>query len=183
MEKEKMNKHWEVVHSEPGPDLKLFTARFDYMKNPRNDHVEKMIILAGPDSANVVPVLPNGDILFVEQFRFGIKEKTLELPGGIVDPGEDSAAGIRRELREETGYTAADWQYLLAMPSNPVFMDNFIHHWIARDVVLTHSPELDDGEEVQLKILSEANVRQYLRAGLFRHPHTVSALYLYLANK
>ena len=109
-----------------------------------------MIILASPDSVNVVPITKTGEIVFVRQYRFGTRSYTLELPGGIVDPGEDHGVAARRELQEETGFTSSSWEYLGKIGSNPVFMDSYVHHWLARDVELTHEVTLDAGEDVEM---------------------------------
>ena len=91
---------WQRVRSESGPDLKLFKARFDWMRNPRNGLEERMIVLEGADSVNVVALTADGGMLFVRQYRFGIGNYTLELPGGIVDKGEAAGEAARRELVE-----------------------------------------------------------------------------------
>lgn len=169
-------KEWTCVKSEQGPDLKLFTARFDYMLNPRNQVTERMIILASPDSVNVVPLTKTGEIIFVRQYRFGTRTYTLELPGGIVDPGEEHGVAAVRELQEETGYSSSSWEYLGKIGSNPVFMDSYVHHWLAKDVELTHETSLDDGEDVEWVALSIEEVKERLLLGSFQHPHAVNAL-------
>lgn len=173
-------KSWKLVKSEAGPDLKLFKARFDYMQNLENGLTEKMIILEGADSTNVIPVLADGSFLLVRQFRFGTGTTTLELPGGIVDPGEESLQAAQRELREETGYTSSRWTYLGKVPSNPVFMDSYIHHWLAEEVRLTEKTEMDTGELTEAVVLSRDDLKQYLKSGKLEHPHTISALMRYL---
>ncbi|MEO1438670.1 MAG: NUDIX hydrolase, partial [Bacteroidota bacterium] len=114
---------WKTKHSEAGPDLKLFKARFDWVEHPRTGHEAKVVILESPDSANVIPITPEGRILLIRQYRFGIGAYTLELPGGLVNPDETaSQSAAARELLEETGYGGTNWHYLGAVPSNPVFM-------------------------------------------------------------
>lgn len=142
-----------------------------------------MIVLESPDAANVVAVTKDEHILFVQQYRFGIHAETLELPGGIVDAGEDHATAALRELREETGYTSQHWQHLGSVPSNPVFMTSYIHHHLAEDVEWTDVLKLDEGEALEVVKLPMQEVFQRWRQGGFGHPHTLTALMLFFVKK
>lgn len=168
--------NWLRLRSETGPHIKLFQVRYDWMRNPRNGAEERMVILEGRDSANVVALTPDNQVLLIRQYRFGIGADTLELPGGLMEAGEELQAGVARELAEETGHTGDVWEYLGKVPSNPVFMDSYIHHWVARNVVCSTSADLDDGEAVELVFLPLEKVLNMLLSGAFEHPHTVSAL-------
>lgn len=172
---------WKRIRSEYGEDLKLFRPRFDYMENPRNGKSERMIILESSDSVNVAATTADQQLLFVKQYRFGIERPTLELPGGIVDPGEDSLTAGKRELREETGHTGINWQALGKVGSNPVFMDSYIHHYAVENAELTDSQHLDDGELVEVVKFPIPEVKQMLLDGQFEHPHTISCLVRYFA--
>lgn len=167
---------WEKTGSENGPHIKLFQVRYDWMRNPRNGAEERMVILEGRDSANVVALTSDNQMLLIRQFRFGIGADTLELPGGLMEAGEELQDAAARELIEETGYSSENWEYLGKVPSNPVFMDSYIHHWVARDVQYSQAPALDDGEAVALVFLPIEKVLDMLLAGEFEHPHTVTAL-------
>ncbi len=142
-----------------------------------------MVILESPDAANVVARRAgDGAILFVEQYRFGIGRYTLELPGGMVDSGEDQATAVQRELLEEGGATAKSWHYLGCIPSNPVFQDSYIYHWLAEGTEVVQAPQLDNGEDIDLRWLPEREVRERLYSGGFEHPHTVNALLLFFRH-
>lgn len=177
------SKGWKRIRSEYGPNLKLFRARFDYMRNPRNDKTERMIVLESSDSVNVLALTPDEQLLFVRQYRFGIEEYTLEVPGGLVDPGESAATAATRELREETGHTGADPIALGKIGANPVFQDAWIYHFLIRNAQPTHDLQLDDGEEVEVISLPLPEVRRMLHNGDFLHPHTVSALLRFFAHR
>jgi ADP-ribose pyrophosphatase len=167
---------WVRLRSEPGPELKLFRARFDWMRNPRNGKAERMIILESPDSANVVAVTPKERLVFVRQYRFGIARETLELPGGIVDAGEAPLAAAQRELAEETGYDGPTWIPLGKCGANPVFMDAWVHHFLVFPATPTQLSRLDEGEDVSVELLSVEETLRMFWAGEFSHPHTISAL-------
>lgn len=176
---ENNSKSWQCVLSEKGPDLKLFKARFDHMQNPRNDKTERMIILESDDAVNVVAITSKQQMVFVRQYRFGIGYATLELPGGIIDQGEEVELAAKRELEEETGFGLGNWKKLGKIPSNPVFMDSYIYHYLAQDIEAVGTQQLDDGEDVEVVLLSVEEVFQLFKQNSFQHPHTVNALVRY----
>lgn len=170
---------WKRLERQPGPDLRLFKAFEDLYLNPRNQVTESMIVLSGQDAVNVIPLTTTGEIVFVRQFRFGIQTETLELPGGLMDAGENPEQAAQRELREETGYGSSDWLFLNSVGNNPVFMDSWIHHFVAGGAQLHYAPQLDPGEDISLEFLPVADVKRRLADGFFVHPHTISALCSY----
>ena len=168
--------NWQLVKKEPGPDLTLFQARFDWLENPRNGHRIKATVIEAPDWVNVVALTPEHSLVLVKQYRFGIEGISLEIPAGVVDPGEQSRITAERELLEETGYSSQDWEYLGWVSPNPAYLNNRCHHWLARDVTRTSSPVLDAGESVEVLVLSLDEIRDEIRSGLFRHSLSFSAL-------
>ncbi len=169
-------KVWPLVESEPGANLMLFKVRYDHMQNPRTDRVFKRLVLETRSWVNVVAYTPDRQLIVVRQFRFGAGELTTEIPGGVMDPGEEHGDTARRELREETGYTSSKWTYLGHVQPNPAFHDNFCHHWLAEDCELTDELDLDDGEDIVVKTLSEDQVRVGIKSGDIRHSLVLTAL-------
>lgn len=169
-------KRWKLLKTEPGPDLTLFQARYDWLENPRNGHTLKATVLEAPDWVNVVALTPQGELVVVRQYRFGTGEITLEIPAGIIDEGEESRQAAARELLEETGYRSENWQYLGWISPNPAFLNNRCHHWLAQDVEQAADPALDAGENLTVEVLSLEEIHKEIKKGFFRQALAVSAL-------
>ena len=167
---------WEVLRSEPGPDLVLFHTRYDWVRNPRNAHSMKAVILETADWVNVVAVTPEKKLLVVKQYRFGMGKTTTEIPAGLINPGEGHEQAAMRELKEETGCTSTKWKYLGWVEANPAFMNNLCHMWLALDVVKTSATDLDDGEEILVAELSLEEMRAEIAQGRMRNSLTLLAL-------
>ena len=170
------DKSWEVIKSESGPDLILFQARYDWVRNPRNDKSFKAIVLECPDWVNVVAITPEKKIIVVKQFRFGVSKITVEIPAGIIEKGEIPERAGRRELEEETGFTSTNWQYLGCFEANSAFLNNAAHIFLALDVVKTHPINLDDGEEISIDELSLDELIKTIEQGQMRNSLSVLAL-------
>lgn len=154
----------------------LFEKRIDTLRNPRNGQSFDRLVLESVDWVNVVALDDLGRSLMIRQFRFGVGYNTLETPGGMVDPGEDSKTAAARELLEETGYTSDHWQYLGAVEPNPAFHNHLCHHWLAQNVVLSSDQELGDGEAIALEFMTQEQVRAAVIGGELKHALALSAL-------
>jgi len=169
-------KPWKKIRTDHSTDLKLFRARWDEMENPRTGQVMKRLILDTQDWVNIVPITDNGEIVIVNQYRFGVNKFTAEIPGGLVDQGENSKEAAIRELKEETGYTGGQWIYLGSVEPNPAFHTNLCHHWLAQGVKKTVEPILDPGEDIEVTKLSIEALKKIIKEGRLKHVLALSAL-------
>lgn len=173
-----MNKQWNLLSEEEAKKYTFLNVHIQkYEKVATKDLLDILVVSSG-DAANVIPITKALDVILVKQFRFGIQKETLEIPGGLIDIGETPLDGIKRELSEETGYTSPTWKQLGKMPFNPVYHKNYIHHFIATDVVLTDATNHDIGESIEIIKMPLAKVLHEVKQGQLAHPHTISAFML-----
>ena len=91
---------------------------------PDGRPVQSFYVVEAPDWINVIPLTPDNEVLLLRQFRFGVDDFTLEIPGGICDPGEPPLEAAGRELREETGHAAGEIVELGWVHPNPAIQNN-----------------------------------------------------------
>jgi 8-oxo-dGTP pyrophosphatase MutT (NUDIX family) len=167
---------WPRLASEDGPALPVARVRYDTMRNPRNDRELVRTVLQTPEWVNVVAFDEQDRLVCVRQFRFGTGKVSLEIPGGLVDPGEAHGDAARRELREETGHTAERWTYIGWVEPNPAFLDNVCHHWLAEGARATHPLDQDLGEDIVVEALERPAILEAIRSGEMRHGLVLNAL-------
>ncbi|MEO1698121.1 MAG: NUDIX hydrolase [Planctomycetota bacterium] len=167
---------WPKHGSRVGADYRIFRSRWDTLTNPRNGETMDRVVLETPDWVNVVAFDAAGDVIVIEQFRFGPGHNTIEIPGGMVDPGEDPAVAAARELREETGYTSERWFPLGSVNPNPAFHDNRCHHFLALDAAPTHPLEQDRGEDIVVRTMPRAELVDAIRTGRIEHALVLTAV-------
>lgn len=169
-------RHWkpesiEVLFSHPLVELQRQSLEAEGLRR-------QALVLQMPHWANVIALLPDERVLFVRQWRYGLAQTTLEIPGGVVEPGEEERLGAERELLEETGYRARTWRRLGEVHPNPAMQTNRTGTWVATDLVRVGEPEGDGEEELELVKIPLREVPERISNGEITHSLVVSAFYL-----
>ena len=133
-------------------------------------------VIRAPDWVNVVALTEAGDLVLIEQWRHGIDAVTLEIPGGMIDPGESPLAAAARELLEETGFTADEWAPLGVVRPNPAIQDNRCYTFLAKNARQTHDTHFDGNERCRLVLAPWAQVPQLIQTGKIDHALVVAGL-------
>ena len=98
-----------------------------------------------PGAVVILPLFEDGTVLLERQFRYPLGRVFIEFPAGKIDPGEDVLACAKRELQEETGYTASDWQFVCTIHNAIAYSDEHLELFLARGLIAGPA-QLDEGE-------------------------------------
>jgi 8-oxo-dGTP pyrophosphatase MutT (NUDIX family) len=115
----------------------------------------------------------------IRQYRHGSREVTLEIPGGLVDPGDTPEGAACRELLEETGYQAEEYVKIGVSNPNPAIFNNRCYTFIARNVRKVSDPKLDQAEDIEVVLVPLSDIPDLIRKGKIDHAIVISAFYLY----
>lgn len=130
-------------------------------------------------AAAVVPVMDDGRILMVRQYRNAIDRYTLEIPAGAVDaPEEPGIVCAARELEEETGYRSENLQVLIKLCTAIAFCDEWIEVFVAKDLVPTKQ-NLDEDEFIDVKAYTMEELKEKIFNGEIQDSKTIAALMSY----
>ena len=170
---------WLRRRSERVYRARVFDVRCDTCVSPRTGHEHDFHLLDCCDWVNVVPITADDQVVLIRQFRHGVRDFSLEIPGGLIDPEDPSPRDAgRRELREETGYDSDDLVSLGWSHPNPALQGNRCHTFLARDVRKVGEPTLDGTEETEVVLVSRADLPELVRSGRINHALVVVAFYL-----
>jgi ADP-ribose pyrophosphatase len=119
-----------------------------------------------PGGALAVPITPEGKLVLVKQYRFTVQGRLLEFPAGTLEANEDPSETIKRELEEETGYRANQWQNLGKFALAPGYSDEYIYAFLAQDLEkLEQPPQQDEDEDIEVILMSFSEFKEAIIAG------------------
>ncbi|MDY0747495.1 NUDIX hydrolase [Paucibacter sp. R3-3] len=128
-----------------------------------------------PGAVMIVPILDKGQLLLERQYRYPMGRVMLEFPAGKIDPGEDILACAKRELLEETGYTAREWAHAGVLHNAIAYSDERIEIFFARGLV-AGAQKLDEGEFLELVTHSATELDAMAAEGELTDAKTLIAL-------
>jgi len=132
-----------------------------------------------PGGALAVPVTPEGKLVLLRQYRFAAAGRLLEFPAGTIEPNEDPAKTIKREIEEETGYRAHKWQKLGQFFLAPGYSDEIIYAFLAQDLEpLEKPPSQDDDEDMEVVLFTTQELEDAILAGEPVDAKSISSFFL-----
>ena len=151
----------------------------DTMQLPNGKTEEWDYVAHRMGAAAVLPVLPDGRIVMVRQYRNALERETLEIPAGCRDSlTEDTLVSASRELEEETGYHSDDISFLISLKTTVAFCNESIDVYLAKNLVKGEQ-HLDDAEAIEVEIYSLDELCDMIYKGQLQDSKTVSAILAY----
>ena len=158
-----------------GTVLKVYK---DHMKFS-NGNPEEWDFIHHDGAAAVIPVMDDGKILMVKQYRNALERDTLEIPAGkLDDPDEEGIVCASRELKEETGYSSDDLEWLLTIRTTVAFCDERIEVFVARNLI-PGEQHLDEDEFVDVKAYKLEELKEMIFEGKIQDSKTMAAILAY----
>lgn len=154
----------------------LLDVRKDRVRLPNGRETMREYVVH-PGAVVVLAFLDNGKLLFERQFRYPLRRVFLELPAGKIDPGESILDTGRRELLEETGHVASEWEYLGVMHPCIGYSDERIEIFAARGVHRAEQARLDQSEFLEVLELTPEEARAAVWNGQITDAKTIAALF------
>jgi 8-oxo-dGTP pyrophosphatase MutT (NUDIX family) len=170
---------WEKLGQTTTAKTAVFELQSVRYRHPARGTAKDFVVVRAPDWVNVLALTPDGALVLVRQFRFGIDAFSLEIPGGVMEAGEDPVEAGLRELREETGFTGKRVRLLGSVNPNPAIQSNRCHFVFVEEAVRTEELEWDEHEEIEVTTLPAADVFARARDGTITHGLVLNALFLF----
>ncbi len=161
---------------------RIFSILQATRRSPGDGRTFTFDIVDCADWVNVVALTGSGAVVLIRQYRAGTRTITTEIPGGTVDAGETPRQAAERELLEETGYEAEDWELIGRVEPNPAFQTNTTYTFLARHARRTHSQRLDEAEMIEVEERRLEEIASLVADGTITHALVVCAFY-HLANR
>jgi 8-oxo-dGTP pyrophosphatase MutT (NUDIX family) len=154
---------WKVLESEYLHREEWLTVRKDKCQLPNGKIVPAFYVNEYPDWVNALGITKEGQVIMVKQYRHGIAEESIEVPGGVVEAGETWQDAVLREMMEETGYRFGKLEYLCRVSANPSTTNNFTHFFLATEGEKVAEQKLDDLEDVEVILMSIDELKQLVK--------------------
>lgn len=170
-----------IVSSKEILKNKLFRVVDEVATDPGGFEIHRSIV-RHPGSAVMLAVDDQDRLLLVKQFRLPAQQDLWEIPAGRIDPGETPLDTAKRELREETGYSAKEWVPLTCFWASPGYVDEQMNLFLALDVTEGKAEPMDD-ERIEIRWFGREELLQMVRAGDIKDGKTIVGFFLWLDYK
>jgi 8-oxo-dGTP pyrophosphatase MutT (NUDIX family) len=169
---------WRVVSEEVIVERRWLRLREQRVELPNGHEIDEFHLVDGPDWAAALALTDGGEVVLVRQYRHGIGQGSLEMPAGVIEPGELSLNGAQRELLEETGYAADSWHALSVVATEPARQSVRAHFFVALGAKQVGSSMPEQSELLQLELHPARALGKLIDSGEISHGVQLGAILL-----
>jgi len=171
---------WNIIQDKKVWETPIFSLHRIELLPDKKEKTVHFYRLNAPEWINVIALTPEENVLLVEQYRVGVDETTLEIPGGMVDGDEEPIKAAQRELLEETGYGSNQWVKLGKTSANPAIQTNFTHLYLAKECRKLKEPENEGNEDIKVHTMPLPRFLELVKSGTIHHAIVLAAVAQYL---
>ncbi|PID58616.1 NUDIX hydrolase [candidate division KSB3 bacterium] len=173
-------KPWKILRSRKAFEHRWYTVRQDCVELPDGRILDDYFVSVRPDVVLVLAVTEEHRVPLVRQYKHGVQKLLLELPGGFIEAGEGPVEAARRELAEETGYTAAEFHLLGKIHDNPTKDTNTDFLFLAAPAAATGRQCLDQYENIAVELRPLHELAELIISGEICVGNSISTIFLAL---
>jgi 8-oxo-dGTP pyrophosphatase MutT (NUDIX family) len=140
-------------------------------------------VIESRDWINIIPLTDDHQVVMIRQYRHGSREVTLEIPGGLVDPGDTPKKAAARELLEETGYQAKKWVKIGVVNPNPALFNNRCYTFLAQGIKKISTPTPDQTEDIEVVLIPLADIPGLILKREIDHAMVITAFAWYFLRR
>jgi ADP-ribose pyrophosphatase len=168
---------WKKLQSTPVIEDRWFRVTADRCELPNGLVLDPFYVVHEKEWVHVFAVDAKNQVLVVRQYRYAANATCLELPGGVIDPGEEPLVAAKRELLEETGYSSTEWELVGSMFANPARQTNRVHIFLARNATVAGKQQLDASEDIEYLLLPIQAIQKSIENGQFSQALHIASYY------
>lgn len=158
-------------------DCRVLTVHESVSISPMTEEEHNFYVMNTTDWVNIVPLTKNNEFVCIRQFRHGNEEITLEIPGGMVDPGEEPSVSAARECLEETGFETSELISLGTLSPNPAIFSNKLHTYFAPGAVKVADVSNTSTEHTEVQLIPLEQIVDMLVSGEIDHALVAATLW------
>lgn len=168
---------WKTIRESDRESYRIFSVRRETAVSPLSGRNHEFVVIDAPAWVNVIPITPDGRVVFVRQYRQGTRTVTLEIPGGMADHGESPETAGERELLEETGYGGDRTLCIGRVHPNPAIQTNVCHTILIEGARRVAEPAPDPAEELEVELIDLTEIPRRILDGEIGHALVVAAFH------
>jgi len=169
---------WEELSKEHLADCRVFQVYKKHFRHSQDRRESDFYVIDCNDWVQVLALTAKRELLLVNQFRYGSKAHSWEVPGGIIDDADgDPVVAGERELLEETGYAGKRARHIGWVYANPAILSNRSHFVVVEDCAPIAAPSFDEHEEIEMQRAPLEHVWEMAKTGKITHTITLNALF------